>query len=280
MNTNPISLKQIKELRARTLIGIKDCKAALIQAGGDIDEAVSILKRNGRIKANSRIQRKTDNGCAFIYRDTDKLAIALQTCESESVAINNVFRSAGHKLVEVIAASGSTDLTSDMELLLKDSMAIFKENMSLREAVYWNIGKDEIVGEYIHNDGEIIAVVKLKADRAGAQHDNTIKSLCSDLAMHICAAAPMFLDRQSVDSGYLAEYVELFLSQSREIENVNDETRQNIAKGKLSKHLSTLCLMEQEYVKDNKKSIKQVISDAEKLTGYNIELTDFARLAV
>ena len=102
--TDNVSLPQIKELRKRTLIGVKDCKTALIKANGDIEEAVNILKRNGRLKANSRLKRKSGNGAVFVYHDSDSLAMILQTCETESVAMNKFFRSTGTKIVNTLVS--------------------------------------------------------------------------------------------------------------------------------------------------------------------------------
>ena len=90
----------------------------------------------------------------------------------------------------------------------------------------------------------------------------------------------MFLDKESVDPDYLEKYEEIFREQSQEMENISAETREKIANGKLQKHLSTVCLMEQVFVKDNKCSIWQLIQDFEQQTGYNLTVSDFVRMEV
>ena len=112
-----ISLEQIKELREKTLIGIKDCKDALIRAKGDIEEAENILIKTGRMKVNARLNRKSDDGAVFTYLDSEKAAMLVQTCETNSVALNKRFRSSGQSLVEIAANNKSNEITEERNCL-------------------------------------------------------------------------------------------------------------------------------------------------------------------
>jgi len=280
MNTKIVPLQQVKELRERTLLGVKDCKRALITAKGDMETAENLLKKEGRLKANTRIKRKNGEGAAFVYRDRNRYAMLIQTCETESVAMNEIFRSTGAELAATVAHSGSAVITDEMTDRLKDTMAIFKENMNLRDLVFWNLEDREVVGEYIHNDGQIAVAVKLACGNKSIGENPAIMALCSELAIHICAAAPLFIDRESVDSDYLKNHEEIFREQSEKVDNISEETKKKITEGKLNKHISAVCLIEQNFVKDNSLSIRELIGETEQETGYNLSVKDFIRLEV
>lgn len=104
--------------------------------------------------------------------------------------------------------------------------------------------------------------------------------MCRDLTMHICAMAPIFIDQKSIDIDYQKKNEEIFSVQSQQFENASIEIRNNIVNGKLDKHLSTICLMDQNFIKDNKKTIKQIINEVEEESGIDIELMGFSRLQV
>lgn len=269
----------VKKLRDATGAGMLDCKNALVKAEGDFAAAQKILKEQGLAAAGQRSGRAADNGLVFTAVEKGRAAMVHLTCETDFVARNAVFRSAGEKIAAAVIASGSTEKTDELETLVKEAGAVLKENMQLGRIVCWDIAANEAVVNYAHNGGSIGVLVKLGCESAEAAAGESVRSLAFDLALHAAAYNPVYLNRDAVDPDYLNEQQEIFTAQANRIGGKPEKVIQGIARGKLNKHLSQICFEDQGFVKDDKKPVKQVIAEFSKAAGSAVKLLDYAYIA-
>lgn len=148
-----VTPQDVKKLRDKTGAGMLDCKNALIKAAGEFTLAEKILKEQGMASADKRMGRATKNGLVFTSIEGGKASMIELTCETDFVAKNDVFRTTGEKIAAAILNSGSADRSTSVENMVKEAMAVLKENMLLGRIVYWDYADNEIVTSYAHNDG-------------------------------------------------------------------------------------------------------------------------------
>ncbi|MDR1317083.1 MAG: translation elongation factor Ts [Spirochaetales bacterium] len=261
-----IKAEDVKNLREKTGAGMMDCKKALTQAEGDFARAVKILKEQGLAAAAQRSGRATNEGRIFTKVCPGRAAIAELSCETDFVARNAGFIKLGDDIVNSIAAEGKSPDAPELADRVKELVATIKENMALRRArtLEYN-GANSIVADYIH-DGRIGVLVQVSADKTEALRDEAVKTFIGDCALHIAASNPLFLAEKDADAAYMKEQEEIFTKQA---ENLGKPANvlAGIVKGKMKKHLAEVCLLEQPFVKDDKKSVQQVLSDVGKQAG-------------
>lgn len=275
-----VTPQEVKKLRDKTGAGMLDCKNALVKAEGDFAAAEKILKEQGLASADKRVGRATNNGSVFASIEGGKAAMAELTCETDFVAKNEVFRAAGEKIAKAVAKSGSAEKTEELELMVKEAIAILKENMLLGKVICWNVADNELVVNYSHNNGQIGVLIKLACDSAATAAKDEVKALAFDLALHVAAFNPTYLNRDGVDAGYVAEQEDIFTTQANNLGDKPEKVIKGIVQGKLNKHLAQICFLEQGFVKEDKKQVKQVLVETAKAAGGTIELTDYGYIAV
>lgn len=275
-----VTPQDVKKLRDKTGAGMLDCKNALVKSDGDFAAAEKILKEQGLASADKRIGRATNNGSVFTCIEDGKAAMAELTCETDFVAKNEVFRTAGEKIAKAVAASGSSEKTEELELMVKEAISVLKENMLLGKVVFWNIADNELVVNYSHNDGQIGVLIKLTCDSAATAAKDEVKALAFDLALHAAAFNPTYMNRDGVDASYLRDQEDIFTTQANNLGDKPEKVIKGIVQGKLNKHLAQICFVDQGFVKEDKKPVKQVLVETAKAAGGTIELTDYAYIAV
>lgn len=275
-----VTPQEVKKLRDKTGAGMLDCKNALVKAEGDFAAAEKILKEQGLASAEKRVGRATNNGSVFVFIGDGKAAMAELTCETDFVAKTDIFRNTGEKIVAALAAQGTSEKTENLETMVKESIAILKENMLLGKLICWNVAENDLVVNYAHNGGVIGTMIKLTCGDAATAGKDEVKTLAFDLALHAAAFNPLYLNRDAVAPAYLKEQEEIFTTQANNLGDKPEKVIQGIVKGKLNKHLSQICFVDQGFVKEDKKPVKQIISETAKAVGGSIELTDYAYIAV
>jgi elongation factor Ts len=260
-----IKAEDVKNLREKTGAGMMDCKKALTQAKGDFARAEKILKEQGLAAAAKRSGRATNEGRIFTKVCPGRAAIAELSCETDFVARNADFIKLGESIVNSIAADKIDPGAPELTDRVKDLIATIKENMALRRAGALEYGANSIVIDYIH-EGRIGVLVQATADKAEALQNEAVKTFVSDCALHIAAFNPLFLSEKDADAAYIKEQEEIFTKQA---ENLGKPANvlPGIVKGKMKKHFEEVCFLEQPFVKDDKKFVKQVLADTGKQAG-------------
>ncbi|MEE2883883.1 MAG: translation elongation factor Ts [Planctomycetota bacterium] len=191
-----ISAKTVAELRKRTGVGIMECKKALRESEGDIENAIDLLRKRGAQLAAKKADRATNQG--------------------------------------------------------------------------W-------IGSYVHSNGKIGVIVEVLCETDFVAKNEQFQILIKDIAMHIAAMAPQALTSDDLDPQLVAREREVYIEQ---VKDKPENIRGNIVEGKLQKFYSEVCLMDQAFIKDDKKSIQQVVTDAIATIGENIQVTRFHRILI
>ncbi|TVQ37011.1 MAG: elongation factor Ts [Spirochaetaceae bacterium] len=269
-----IKASDVKKLRDKTGAGMMDCKKALVDAGGDAARAEKILKELGLAAAAKRMGRATNEGRVFTRVTADQAAILELSCETDFVARNNDFVALGNRLLENLMDRGLSVESEQIETEIKNAISTIKENMSLRRFDSMPVGAGEVAVDYIHGEGGNIGVlvkVKAEGDAAGSQ---AVRRFAFDVALHVAAFRPAYLAEKTVDPGYLEEQEAIFLKQAQNLDKPQN-VLQGIVKGKMKKHLSEICLMDQPFVKDDKKSVAQMAAEVGKAAGGTVSVVDY-----
>jgi len=271
---------EVKKLRDKTGVGMLDCKKALIRAEGDIAAAEKILKEQGLANADKRLDRSTNNGSVFTLIADGKAAMVRLDCETDFVARNSVFRDTGEKVVKTILQSELSEKNEELEVMVKEAIAVLKENMLIGNIVLWNFAENEMVVNYSHNEGQIGALVKLGCDSPATASRDEVRELAFNLALHVTAFNPLYLNHAAVAPAYLEEQKEVFAAQARNMGDKPERIIRGIVEGKMRKHLGQICFEDQPFVKEEKKSVKTIVDEIANSCDGAIAISDYAYIAV
>lgn len=280
-----ITAKMVKELREKTNAGMMDCKKALSECECNLEKAVDWLRQKGLMTARKRAGRATKEGLivAGVSPDQKKGALVELNCETDFVAKNDGFQKLAVDVLDVLLTS---DAPADVEALLAKSMnscagtvddsikalvGTIGENMNLRRFAVRKAEGNAFVHTYIHGPGRLGVMVVMSAEKPGA----AAEELAHNVAMHIAATNPVALNPADVPADVLEREKGVFrakLAESGKPENMWDK----IMEGQIKKFYSEVVLLDQAYVKDDKKSITQVLKDASAECG-KVEILSFDR---
>ena len=250
-----------------------DCKRALVDAGGDLAAAERRLKEMGLAAAAKRSGRATTEGRVFSAVNGAAAILELSS-ETDFVARNAQFVELGEKLVAEIAQGSLEAPTEHMQQLITDAISKIKENIALRRFRSVDLAAGDRVANYLHGEGNIGVLIKLHAADPAKAQDERVGQAAFDLALHVAAYAPPFLATDRVAAEYLTEQAEIFRKQAETLDKP-PRIVDGIVKGKLRKHLQEVCLLEQPFVKEQKRSVKQVVAELGKELGTEVSIVDY-----
>lgn len=289
-----ISASVVKELREKTGAGMMDCKRALSENEGDMEKAIDWLRKKGQAIASKKAAREASEGLVTCKIDANgKKAVIFQlNCETDFVARNEKFVElldglAGQVLEgdaqtveELLDSPSYEDGSQTIRDMLKEKIAGLGENIEVARFV--KVKADDDVTHfhtYIHPPGKLGVLLVVKAGKPETLKAEAFASLCSDLAMHVAAAAPEFLRRDEVPSAALDKEREIYREQARN-EGKPDKILDKIVEGKVSKWYSQSCLLEQPFVKDPDETVQKLIDRIGKQLGDTIQIERFVRLNI
>jgi elongation factor Ts len=278
-----IKASDIKELREKTGAGMMDCKKALVEAKGDFAGAEKLLREWGMAGVEKRAGRATNEGKVFLKEAPGKVSLVEIVCETDFVCRNADFIAAGEKAVETAFSKGYDKPTEDLEAMVKDIAAKIKENMALKRVRLVATAKDEYVHAYMHGEGSLAVVVKFRSDKPEAFADEKVKAFVHDVALHVAAFNPMFLDQTKPSPAWIEEQKEIFQKQVELDEKMKGKPEKvilGILAGKLKKLMSEISLLDQGFVKEEKTPVGQAMAAVAKEAGAKLEIVDFVRVKV
>ncbi|MCX7025691.1 MAG: translation elongation factor Ts [Spirochaetes bacterium] len=275
-----IKSTDIKNLREKTGAGMMDCKKALTEAGGDSAKAEKLLKEWGLAGVEKRAGRATNEGRIFLKEGSGKAAIVELACETDFVSRNDDFIKFGNGIAAKIFAGASA---VSLESEVKGIASVIKENISLKRVATVTVATGEMIHSYMHGDGRIGVVVKIRSDKPEALAKPEVTAFAHDLALHIAAFNPVFLDQGKIPDAYKAEQKEIFLKQVEGDERMKGKPEkiiEGILVGKMKKLMADICLLDQGFVKDEKLSVAKVMADIGKSAGATLSIAEFLYLRV
>jgi elongation factor Ts len=266
-----VTITEITKLRKLTGAGMMDCKNALIESNGDIEKAIEIIRKKGQLVANKRSGREASEGVVLssVTPDGKFGAVTVLNCETDFVAKNAEIIG----LAETILKAALNKKPADLEALketqesgrkindwVMDKVGITGEKMELS---YYGSVKAEKVVAYIH-PGNLLACV------VGFNKANINEQVYKDVAMQVAAMNPVAVDKEFVSKERLEKELEIGREQAR-LEGKPENMLDKIAEGKLNKFFKESTLMNQEFIKDNKLTIRQYLQSVDKtllVTGF------------
>jgi elongation factor Ts len=282
-----VSASMVKELRDQTGAGMMDCKAALSESGGNLDAAVDWLRKKGLSKAAKKAGRVAAEGLIGVAVTADKGILVEVNSETDFVARNDLFQG----LVKMIA-SAALDAGSDVDKILAapvgkinvadaiaDTIAKVGENMTLRRAAGLSVGQGA-VGSYVHSSvtdglGRIGVIVTLES----AGNTDELKAIGRMVAMHIASANPQAVDPSGLDAATI-EREKGVLADKAKAQGKPANVVEKIVESGLKTFYKEVCLVEQPFIFDDKKTVAQALKEAEGKVGGSIKLGGFVRYAL
>ena len=285
-----ITAAMVKELRELTGAGMMDCKKALGETDGNMDEAVEYLRKNGQAKAEKKASRIAAEGlCTVVVKDDKTAAVVEVNSETDFVAKNETFQQFVKAVAEQAVESDAADMDAFMEekwnedasKTVKDALvekvAVIGENLKIRrfEKV---VAANGCVVSYVHGGGRIGVIVEAET----AVVNDTVKEALTNLAMQIAALNPKYVSRDEVSADYIAHEKEILLAQ---IMNDPKESQKpekvinGMIEGRVSKELKEICLVDQVYVKaeDGKQTVAKYLDEVSKAVGTPVSVKRFVR---
>ena len=272
-----ITAAAVKELRERTGAGMMDCKKALVEVDGDLDEAVKYLRTKGLAAAAKKAHRTANEGVVLIVGDETRKAILELNCETEPVSKFDDFRSFATALAEQVLASGavsadelkkqpfSGDPEHTVEEAISLKIATIGENIVLNRCAVVQAGEGNRLASYIHMGGRMGVIV----EGSGAVSEEALH----DVALHVAASAPRFVGRDEVTDELLANEREIAMKQAVE-QGKPEHIAEKMVTGKMEKFFEQVVLMEQPFAKDSSKTVGAFLAE---VGGEGARVTRFVR---
>ena len=284
-----ISASMVKELREMTGAGMMDCKKALTETDGNMDEAVELLRKSGAAKAEKKAGRIAAEGICRVAVDADKVAAVVEVnSETDFVAKNEVFQTYVEAVAKQALASNAADVEGLMEEkwiednsktvkeALVEKVATIGENLNIRRFAKVTADNGCVV-TYLHGGGRIGVIVKAETTVV----NDDVKEALSNVAMQVAAMNPKYVSQDDVSEEYKAHEKEILMAQAQaDPKNANkpEAIIEKMIIGRLNKELKEVCLLEQEYVKaENKESVAKYLEAVGKANGTDLKVTEFVR---
>ncbi len=261
-----ITAQEVNKLRQMTGMGMMDCKQALTEAEGDFDKAIEILRKKGEKISLKRADNETKEGVVFIQTNADQTEAAIfgLACETESVAKNAEFLSLGQRIMD-IATSSKPATKEELVGSNIDGRPVQEHITELTgkigekvDVVGYALVTGEKIISYLHSNSKIGVLVALK-NVNGAE----VADAGKDVAMQIAAMKPVALDKDAVPADVVEKEIEIGKEQARN-EGKPDAMLEKIAMGRLNKFFKENTLLNQEFIKDNSKTISQMLDGISK----------------
>lgn len=271
-----VSAKDVKNLRDLTDVSMMECKKALVQARGNKEEAIKILKERGMAVAAKRADRETHEGVVFVKTSGKDSWMANICCETDFVAKSEHF-SALVKVVEKDFIRKGPDYFKgdDFQKLLTETTSKTGEKMAVSDVLYLQADKGKFF-TYLHANHKVGVVLGLESDDPSILNNPDVQELGKDLCLQVAAMNPVAVSMDRVSSETIEEQKQVFLKQMKE-DDKPAEIKEKILEGKIKKYFSELCLMDMEFVKENGKSVKTLIDEISKKVGSPIRVFQFQR---
>ena len=276
----------VKELREMTGAGMMECKKALVEADGNIDQAVDVLRTRGLAAVAKKAGRATNEGTvmAIVSDDATSGAVVELNCETDFVGMNDKFKAYAEKIAQAALASKPADLEAlkaadaageTVEAVVTDAIHTLGENIQLAR---FAVVEGGAVSSYIHGGGKIGVLVQFDVEGIDPASDG-FKQFGRDVAMQVAAAAPVAATRESVDPAIVEHEKAIYMAQAAE-SGKPEAIQEKMATGRLEKFFKESTLTEQPFVKNPDQSVSEYAAEVAKNLGGEITIVDFTRFVL
>jgi len=284
-----ISAAMVMKLRKMTGQGMMDCKRALQEAKGDIEQATDILRKKGLATLAKRAERETSEGLVVCKSSADgeTAAIATLCCETDFVAKNDDFVATAQTLADyALACPADQGAENILETavdgrkfgdILTETVSKTGEKTQVGDYTKYKLDGPGLLSTYIHFNEKVGTMVQIETSDENTAAADVLKQTASDIAMHITATKPLALDKDDIAPETIEREKSIFAEQ---VKNKPANIIEKIIEGKMRKFFAENCLLDQPFVKDDSKSVAQVLADAAKQVGGEAKIKRFVRFEV
>lgn len=284
-----ISATMVMKLRKMTGQGMMDCKRALQEANGNIEQATDILRKKGLTTLAKRAERETSEGLVVCKSSADgkTSAIATLCCETDFVAKNDNFVATAQTLADyALACSAEKGAENILETavddrkfsdILTETVSKTGEKTQVGDYAKYKLDGPGLISTYIHFNEKVGTMVQIETSDETTAAADVLKQTASDIAMHITATKPLALDKADIAPETIEREKSIFAEQ---VKNKPANIIEKIIEGKIRKFFAENCLLDQPFVKDDSKSVAQVLAEAAKQAGGEAKIKRFVRFEV
>jgi len=279
----------VVKLRKMSGQGMMDCKKALQEADGDIDKAMEVLRKKGLATLAKRAERETSEGIVVSKVSADGKAAAMATlcCENDFVAKSDDFVSAAESLADfTLACSADKGVNNVLETtidgekfsdILTETVSKTGEKIQVGDFAKYKLDGPGLISIYIHFNEKVGAMVQIETSDETIASTDVLKQMAADMAMHVTAAKPLSLDKEGIDAETIEREKSIYAEQ---VKNKPANIIDKIVEGKMKKFFAENCLLEQQFVKDNSKTVAEVVAEAARQAGGEAKIKRFVRFEV
>ena len=284
-----ISAAAVMKLRKMSGQGMMDCKKALQETDGDIEKAMELLRKKGLATLAKRAERETSNGKVVSKASDDGKTAALATlcCETDFVAKSEDFVATANLLADYAMACPADEGADNLLATSVDGKAfndVLTETVSktgektlVGDYARFTLDGSGLIASYIHFNSKVGTMVEIATNDDGVAQAEGVTRTAMDIAMHITASKPLALDKDGIDPEAVAQEKAVYAEQ---VKDKPAEIVERIVEGKMKKFFADNCLLDQPFVKDDSKSVQEVLTEAAKQAGGEACIKRFARFEV
>ena len=267
------SASQVKALRDRTGAGMMDCKGALEETGGDLEKAVDFLRKKGMASTAKRAGHEAREGLVAIRSHAHTAAMVEANCETDFVARTDDFRGLATLALDEVLERGEDAVNSEkVSARVAELSGKIGERIIVRRAKV--VETEGALFSYLHSNSKLGVIIELGVTKPESKKSPALAELGKNLAMQVAASSPLCVDRALVPAAVLEREKAIY---AEEIKGKPEAIIQKILQGKLEKFYQGACLLEQPFISDDKKAVREVIAAAEKQLGDRIQVRQFVR---
>lgn len=285
-----ISAKLVQDLRQKTGAGIMDCKKALNETQGNIDEAIDWLRKKGIASAGKKSDRVTTEGLVDIYTTPDRSGGVLieVNCQTDFVARNDAFKLLVKNLAkQAVNADNVTSLLDQpyientdvtVDEYIKKTIATLGENIQVRRFVNFSLeGAPGVIDGYIHTGGRVGVLVSIGVDTETAAKNEEVQSLAKNTAMQVAACPNVeYVSVDKIPDQVVQKEKEIEMGKE-DLGNKPDNIKEKIVQGRIDKRLKEMTLLDQPYIRDQNISVAELIKQVESKVSEPIKVHQFVR---
>ena len=276
----------VKELREKSGVGMMDCKKALMEANGDLDAAMQILKDKGIAKAAKKAGRVAAEGAVLVSIEGNKGLMLELNCETDFAAKSDGFKELSQKMLDYFVKNAKEEnqivsmeenfYNAEVETMTKEAVAVIGENIKPRRFVKYEAGEKSLIHSYVHMGGKIGVMLEIEACCAECAKKPEVVEMADGIAMQIASMRPDCVDVDSFPQDKLASEKHAFLAQVLEM-GKPQAVAEKIVEGKIQKFISENTLLEQVFVMNNDLKIKDYVKETGKKVGCELKVVRFNR---
>jgi elongation factor Ts len=278
-----ITAEQVKQLREQTGAGMMDCKKALEKSDGNMQKAADYLREQGIAKATQKASRVAKDGLIYSHiQNRDRLGLLLElNCETDFVARTEDFKKLTRDIAGWIIQNRPKDINQVIDSLkgeMDQVIAKLGENITAKRFALLEL-KDQsngLIQSYIHPGDKLGVLIELKCQADATTQSPEFRTLAKDISMQIAATNPLVVTRDKLDQEILEKEKDIYRTQAKN-EGKPEKILDKIVQGKLEKYFQEVCLLEQPFVKDQDRSVKDRINETQKSLCEEITVGEFVR---